>query len=42
MTDFKDLDIHGYAYDWPNKKLAITRGKSNSDVVLIKQQQAAQ
>jgi eukaryotic-like serine/threonine-protein kinase len=42
VTDFKELDIHGYAYDWPNKKLAITRGKSNSDVVLIKQQQAAQ
>ncbi|HEY4931385.1 MAG TPA: protein kinase [Terriglobales bacterium] len=42
VTDFKDLDIRGYAYDWPNKKLAITRGKSNSDVVLIKQQQAAQ
>ena len=42
VTDFKELDIHGYAYDWPNKKLAVTRGKSNSDVVLIKQQQAAQ
>ena len=41
VTDFKDLDIHGYAYDWPNKKLAVTRGKSNSDVVLITQQQAA-
>jgi serine/threonine protein kinase/Tol biopolymer transport system component len=42
VTDFKDLDIHGYAYDWPSRKLAITRGKSNSDVVLIKQQLAAQ
>ena len=42
VTDFKELDIHGYAYDWPNKKLAITRGKSNSDVVLITQQAAAQ
>ncbi len=42
VTDFKDLDIHGYAYDWPNKKLAVTRGKSNSDVVLITQQQAPQ
>ena len=40
VTDFTDLLAYGYAYDWTNKKLAITRGKSNSDVVLIKQQQA--
>ncbi len=42
VTDFKDLVAYGYAYDWANKKLAITRGKSNSDVVLIQQQQGAQ
>ena len=42
VTNFNDLVAYGYAYDWSNKKLAITRGKSNSDVVLIKQQQAAQ
>jgi serine/threonine protein kinase/Tol biopolymer transport system component len=42
VTDFTELDIHGYDYDWANKRLAVTRGKSNSDVVLIKQQQAAQ
>jgi len=42
VTDFTDLVAYGYAYDWPNKKLAVTRGKSNSDVVLIRQQAAAQ
>jgi eukaryotic-like serine/threonine-protein kinase len=42
VTDFKQLEIHGYAYDWPNKKLAVTRGRTNNDVVLIKQQQTAQ
>ena len=42
LTNFTDLVTYGYAFDWPSKKLAITRGKSNSDVVLIKQQQAAQ
>ncbi len=42
VTDFKQLEIHGYAYDWPNKKLAVTRGRANNDVVLIKQQQTAQ
>ena len=39
MTSFKDLDIHGYAYDWASKRLAITRGKVNSDVVVLSQQQ---
>jgi serine/threonine protein kinase/Tol biopolymer transport system component len=38
VTDFQDLATYGFAYDWPNKKLAVIRGKSNSDVVLIKQQ----
>jgi serine/threonine protein kinase/Tol biopolymer transport system component len=41
VTNFSDLVTYGYAYDWPNKKLAVTRGKSNSDIVLITQQQAA-
>jgi Tol biopolymer transport system component len=41
VTKFSDLVMYGYAYDWPNKKLAVTRGKSNSDIVLITQQQAA-
>jgi eukaryotic-like serine/threonine-protein kinase len=40
-TNFSDLVMYGYAYDWPNKRLAVTRGKSNSDIVLITQQQAA-
>jgi eukaryotic-like serine/threonine-protein kinase len=42
VTSFNELTSYGYAYSWANKKLAVTRGKSNSDVVLIKQQQAAQ
>jgi len=41
VTNFSDLVMYGYAYDWANKKLAVTRGKSNSDIVLITQQQAA-
>jgi len=40
VTDFKELVVYGYAYDWTAKKLAVTRGKTNSDVVLIKQQAA--
>ena len=39
-TDFKELTTYGYAYDWPNKKLAVTRGKLNSDVVVLTQQTA--
>ena len=39
VTDFRQLDIRGYAYDWPRKKLAITRGRVNSDVVVLSQQQ---
>ena len=38
VTDFKELKIYGYAFDWPNSKLAITRGKVNSDVVVITEQ----
>jgi Tol biopolymer transport system component len=40
VTDFKELTTYGYAYNWPANKLAITRGKLNSDVVLITQQAA--
>ncbi len=38
VTNFTDLQIYDYSYDWDNKILAVARGKSNSDVVLIKQQ----
>ena len=38
VTDFKELTVYGYAYNWPANKLAITRGKVNSDVVAITQQ----
>ena len=40
VTDFKDLTIRGYAYNWPTNQLAVTRGKLNSDVVVITQQAA--
>jgi Tol biopolymer transport system component len=38
VTNFDDLVIYDYSYDWNNKKLAVTRGHSNSDAVLIKDQ----
>jgi len=38
VTDFKELTVYGYAFDWQNNKLAITRGKLDSDVVVITQQ----
>jgi Tol biopolymer transport system component len=40
VTDFQELSVYGYAYDWAANKLAITRGKVNSDVVVITQQAA--
>jgi serine/threonine protein kinase/Tol biopolymer transport system component len=40
VTDFNDLHIYGFDYDWKNKKLAVARGRSNDDVVLLRQQQA--
>ena len=40
VTHFDDLLIYGFDYDWKNKKLAVARGRSNDDVVLITQQQA--
>ncbi len=39
QTNFEDLLIYGYDYDWKNKRLAIARGRSNTDVVLLTQQQ---
>jgi len=38
-TNFTDLVIYGFDYDWRNKRLALARGRSNDDVVLISQQQ---
>jgi Tol biopolymer transport system component len=40
VTHFDDLLIYGFDYDWKNKKLAVARGRSNDDVVLLTQQQA--
>jgi len=34
-TNFDDLLLYGYDYDWKNKKLVVARGRNNSDVVLI-------
>jgi serine/threonine protein kinase/Tol biopolymer transport system component len=39
MTNFTDLGIYGYDYDWKNKKLAVARGQTNHDIVLLTQQQ---
>jgi serine/threonine protein kinase/Tol biopolymer transport system component len=38
VTNFDDLLIYHYAYDWGRNQLAVTRGHSNSDVVLIRNQ----
>jgi Tol biopolymer transport system component len=40
VTNFNDLEIRDYSYDWNNKKLAIARGHSSADVVLIKEQKS--
>ena len=40
VTNFDDLVIYDYSYDWKNKRLAVTRGRANSDAVLIKDQRA--
>jgi serine/threonine protein kinase/Tol biopolymer transport system component len=34
-TNFENLFIYGYNYNWKNRKLAVARGRTNSDVVLI-------
>jgi serine/threonine protein kinase/Tol biopolymer transport system component len=38
-TNFNDLLIYGYDYDWKNKRLVLARGRSNTDIVLLTQQQ---
>ncbi len=38
VTSFHDLTIYGYKYDWKLNKLALARGRSLSDVVLITQE----
>ena len=40
VTNFNDLQIYGYSYDWTNNRLAITRGHVSSDAVLIKDQRS--
>jgi len=40
MTGFSELTIYGYSYDWKNKRLAVARGRNNTDLVLLTQQQA--
>ena len=40
VTNFNDLLIYGFDYDWKNKRLAVARGRSNDDVVLLTQQPA--
>jgi len=39
ITNFTGLTIYGYDYDWKNKRLALARGRSNTDIVLLTQQQ---
>jgi Tol biopolymer transport system component len=39
VTNFTDLSIYGFDYDWKNKKLAMTRGRTDFDIVLITEQQ---
>jgi len=40
VTNFNDLIIYHYDYDWKNKRLAVARGRNNTDVVMLTQQQA--
>jgi len=42
QTHFDKFAIYGFDYDWKNKRLALARGRNNTDVVLLTQQQAAQ
>jgi Tol biopolymer transport system component/predicted Ser/Thr protein kinase len=42
VTNFNDLQIYSYDYDWKSKRLAIARGRNNTDVVLLTQNQARQ
>jgi len=38
VTKFDDLFLYGYDFDWKSHKLAVARGRTNSDVVLLTQQ----
>ncbi len=38
-THFDDLFLYGYDYDWKNRKLVVSRGRTNSDIVLITERQ---
>ena len=40
VTNFSELQIYGFDYDWKRGKLAIARGRTNADIVLITEQQA--
>jgi serine/threonine protein kinase/Tol biopolymer transport system component len=40
VTNFNELLIYGYSFDWKNNRLAVTRGHSVSDAVLIQDQGA--
>ena len=39
QTRFDKYTIYGYDYDWKNKRLALARGRNNTDAVLLTQQQ---
>ena len=39
QTRFDKFTIYGYDYDWKNKRLALARGRNNTDAVLLTQQQ---
>jgi len=39
-TNFTDLLIYDYSFDWKTKRLALARGHWSSDVVMIKERQA--
>jgi len=39
QTHFDKYTIYGYDYDWKNKRLALARGRNNTDVVMLTQQQ---
>jgi len=37
QTHFDKYGIYGFDYDWKNKRLAVSRGRNNNDVVLLTQ-----
>ncbi len=39
VTKFHDKFISSFEFDWTNKRLAVVRGTSRSDIVLITQQE---